>query len=884
MTAPTPASAAPPVRHTDQPRIAPARPHQGGVVSVKDRCAAALGERSPERINHRNGYRERRWETRAGALDPRIPKLRQGSYFPAFLEPRKTRRHGGREGLGEAYLQGVSTRSVGELVKAMGMTGISKSQVPRLCAEIDERVLGATRQGCRVALRAQRPRARSERAAPDGRRCDPHRLRTGRCRLCQPPMVDGAEADVLEWAIAVSSVSKSCLKVDRFRACPYRANRPKSQVRRGARPWTQIFRSRVSGGRVGREVDVDRSRGRRRTVVQVWASGLLSAAATVVLGQAPGLLSEVADVAAPVGANLGTDEPETDSSRASLRESGVSEDRNFVRGRLPWAMARSRLVHVDFAHLSAVRDTVALRGSSALRLNLFEDAGYEAVFERAAATGTGYTMSGRLRGVRGSTVTVAVNGDAMAGAIWTAEAVYSIRTAGGAHVVEQLDSQAPLRCNVEPGVIDMSAPPASLPHLSPKPEDPQPRHSFHAGSADTGDIVDVLVVYPTTVRKREGGYRAMRALIDMDIAVTNEAYRVGGAVQRVALAAAVEVDYAPPFGRYASEDMFGALVHLGAMSDGVIDEVHALRDTYAADLVLMHFGSRTLEGYRARAGFAAGVPSRPSSEDVERYGYSVAASDNGLTFAHELGHGMGLTHNRIESPYVNEPFPYSHGYLFNNPETPPGFDSGHDHGGRNGTPILKSQSEVSRRRRCCAWRAGRRAVEQSRRSRGCGTQSQRHAACRGQRASSRNAMSISALGRDQALSRKGRSVPGSRGNPARLRLGSVEREPVRLRAIPRAYRGRRGSALPCGDKRWMGAGGRRYRRGRSPLGQPTRYPFVQARLRALRRDAHRDIHGSEQALRGGCRSRCGVFDAVAGQLVWTLPVRRIGRIVRLGPS
>ena len=384
MTAPTPASAAPPVRHTDQPGIAPARPHQGGVVSVKDRCAAALGERSPERINHRNGYRERRWETRAGALDPRIPKLRQGSYFPAFLEPRKTRRHGGREGLGEAYLQGVSTRSVGELVKAMGMTGISKSQVPRLCAEIDERVLGATRQGCRVALRAQRPRARSERAAPDGRRCDPHRLRTGRCRLCQPPMVDGAEADVLEWAIAVSSVSKSCLKVDRFRACPYRANRPKSQVRRGARPWTQIFRSRVSGGRVGREVDVDRSRGRRRTVVQVWASGLLSAAATVVLGQAPGLLSEVADVAAPVGANLGTDEPETDSSRASLRESGVSEDRNFVRGRLPWAMARSRLVHVDFAHLSAVRDTVALRGSSALRLNLFEDAGYEAVFERAA--------------------------------------------------------------------------------------------------------------------------------------------------------------------------------------------------------------------------------------------------------------------------------------------------------------------------------------------------------------------------------------------------------------------------------------------------------------------------------------------------------------------
>jgi putative transposase len=103
-------------------------------------CAAAYGERSPERANSRNGYRERLWETRAGSVDLKIPKLRKGSYFPGFLEPRRTGEKALAAVIQEAYIQGVSTRSVDELVKAMGMSGISKSQVSRLCAEIDERV------------------------------------------------------------------------------------------------------------------------------------------------------------------------------------------------------------------------------------------------------------------------------------------------------------------------------------------------------------------------------------------------------------------------------------------------------------------------------------------------------------------------------------------------------------------------------------------------------------------------------------------------------------------------------------------------------------------------------------------------------------------------
>ena len=103
-------------------------------------CGAGKHERSAERSNHRNGYRPRAWETRAGRVDLKIPKLRKGSYFPEFLEPRRAAEKAIAAVIQEAYVQGLSTRSVADLVKAMGMTGVSKSQVSRLCADIDERV------------------------------------------------------------------------------------------------------------------------------------------------------------------------------------------------------------------------------------------------------------------------------------------------------------------------------------------------------------------------------------------------------------------------------------------------------------------------------------------------------------------------------------------------------------------------------------------------------------------------------------------------------------------------------------------------------------------------------------------------------------------------
>jgi putative transposase len=109
-------------------------------ADVEGLIGAARHERSVDRLNYRNGYRDRTFETRLGPLSLRIPKLRQGSYFQPFLEPRKIAEKALVAVIQEAWIGGVSTRRVDDLVQAMGLTGISKSPVSKLCQDIDERV------------------------------------------------------------------------------------------------------------------------------------------------------------------------------------------------------------------------------------------------------------------------------------------------------------------------------------------------------------------------------------------------------------------------------------------------------------------------------------------------------------------------------------------------------------------------------------------------------------------------------------------------------------------------------------------------------------------------------------------------------------------------
>ena len=110
-------------------------------AEVSAQIGAEHGERSPERVTYRNGYRNRTWDTRVGTMALHIPKLREGSYFPSLLEPRRRSEKALLAVIQQAYVEGVSTRRVDDLIKALGCDGISSSQVSRICEQLDEVVV-----------------------------------------------------------------------------------------------------------------------------------------------------------------------------------------------------------------------------------------------------------------------------------------------------------------------------------------------------------------------------------------------------------------------------------------------------------------------------------------------------------------------------------------------------------------------------------------------------------------------------------------------------------------------------------------------------------------------------------------------------------------------
>src|SRR3990172_13372960 len=109
-------------------------------LEVTGHVGAERHERTPARTGQRNGYREREWDTRVGTIDLQVPRVRDGSFFPTLLDPRKRAERALVAVVQEAYVQGVSTRRVDDLVQALGIAGISKSQVSRLCQELDTEV------------------------------------------------------------------------------------------------------------------------------------------------------------------------------------------------------------------------------------------------------------------------------------------------------------------------------------------------------------------------------------------------------------------------------------------------------------------------------------------------------------------------------------------------------------------------------------------------------------------------------------------------------------------------------------------------------------------------------------------------------------------------
>ncbi len=295
------------------------------------------------------------------------------------------------------------------------------------------------------------------------------------------------------------------------------------------------------------------------------------------------------------------------------------------------AVARSRFVRVNVPRL------LESAPAAAIDLNLFPDRSLRARIERVDALRDHTVYFGRLAGADDGEVVLVVQNGVVAGSIRGGGKLFHIRFAGsGVHEVQEIDTRllpdeaAPLVATVEADAIPSSS----------------------TTAADDGSIIDVFVAYTAAARAGAGGTAGIQALINLGIAETNQAYLNSGVIQRVRLAGTVEVAYAE------SGDIAIDLDRLRAIADGHMDQVHALRNGSAADLVHLIVGN-------GGGSCGIGYVMESVASSFEALAFAVTArscvSPN-LTFAHEMGHNMGLQHDR-HVDRSNSPFPYSHGYV-----------------------------------------------------------------------------------------------------------------------------------------------------------------------------------------------------------------------------
>ncbi len=287
----------------------------------------------------------------------------------------------------------------------------------------------------------------------------------------------------------------------------------------------------------------------------------------------------------------------------------------------------SRFVGIDFGQLAPSlesvsrplgADEVKSLAPRTVRLNLFEDATFTGRIEHAEPTASGYAFWGGLDGVEMGTMTMVVNGSVVAGMVRTPEGVFTIETAdSGAYVVRQID--------------ESTLPPFDDELLEAPGSDGNSRQALNASlPADDGSVIDVMVVYTPAAKNLMGGRAGVEAMIDLYVAQTNQAFANSGALHRIRLVLREEVEYVE------SGETLTDIIRLIDVSDGYMDRVHSLRDTYAADLVHLVFAQTDdyTFGGRGQVGGA--------------FATSLAAPTGGLVFAHELGHNMGLHHDRYQ--------------------------------------------------------------------------------------------------------------------------------------------------------------------------------------------------------------------------------------------
>ena len=303
------------------------------------------------------------------------------------------------------------------------------------------------------------------------------------------------------------------------------------------------------------------------------------------------------------------------------------------------ATVRHREVRVDVARLDAVKATIESGEPARLDLNLFDDVRLRAVDLRMAPTSSGgYSLSGRLEGVLFGTAVLVVKGDIVVGSVRSASGTYTVDVNGGVGHIREVDPSTLLPLG-EP----LLPPQSTLnPFNATRPAD-------QSSVSEDESVVDVVVLYTPAVRDTVGGIFAAHSLAELMVAETNQAYRDSGVDLQVFLTRTVEVDYVE-----AGASIID-LSRLAIPDDGYMDEAHELREKTGADLVHLIATSRDVCGIA----YLMSSPTR----NFQRLGFGLTSYEcGGVVFAHELGHNMGLRHDR----YIdagNTPSPYSHGYV-----------------------------------------------------------------------------------------------------------------------------------------------------------------------------------------------------------------------------